>query len=219
MVDLLARDFLVVIFDNRGFGASDIPPGPYTVADLAGDAVSVLDAAGLERAHVVGASLGGMAAQELAIAAPDASTASSLPARRRAAHAYPMPVRTVELMAEARDADPNVALRRFVENVLGTADERLVEDILAYRRANPPDRPGGSALADRNGFDAFDRVAGIQAPTLIVTGTEDYVVDARNSELLAERIPNDRRGARRLRPPLLLGAAGAVRRARAGFLR
>ena len=61
---------LVVIFDNRGIGASDIPPGPYTVADLAGDAVSVLDAAGLERAHVIGASLGGMAAQELALAAP-----------------------------------------------------------------------------------------------------------------------------------------------------
>ena len=66
----LAERFDVLLFDNRGIGESDAPPGPYTVAELAGDAVAVLDEAGVERAHVVGTSLGGMVAQELALAHP-----------------------------------------------------------------------------------------------------------------------------------------------------
>ena len=58
----LAERFDVLLFDNRGIGESDAPPGPYTVEQLAGDAVQVLDEAGVERAHVVGTSLGGMVA-------------------------------------------------------------------------------------------------------------------------------------------------------------
>src|SRR6478672_5180640 len=59
----------VIVVDNRGVGRSGKPPGPYTTAMLARDALAVLDAAGVERAHVVGLSLGGMIAQELALAA------------------------------------------------------------------------------------------------------------------------------------------------------
>src|SRR4051794_37767633 len=62
--DRLAERHSVVTFDNRGFGDSDKPPGPYTTELLMRDAVAVLEAAGLERADVVGASLGGMVAQE-----------------------------------------------------------------------------------------------------------------------------------------------------------
>ena len=67
----LAARHRVVSFDNRGIGGSDKPEGPYTAAQMAGDALQVLDEAGIERAHVLGASLGGMIAQELAVAAPE----------------------------------------------------------------------------------------------------------------------------------------------------
>ena len=56
----------MITFDNRGIGESEIPPGPYTVEQMAGDALRVLDEAGVERAHVLGASLGGFIAQALA---------------------------------------------------------------------------------------------------------------------------------------------------------
>ena len=69
--ELLARRYRVVSYDNRGIGQSEIPPGPYTVEQLAGDAVQVLDEAGVERAHVVGTSLGGFAAQVLAAERPE----------------------------------------------------------------------------------------------------------------------------------------------------
>src|SRR5947199_10667465 len=66
----LARRFRLLLFDNRGIGESEIPPGPYSVAAMAEDALAVLNEAGVERAHVVGTSLGGMVAQELALARP-----------------------------------------------------------------------------------------------------------------------------------------------------
>src|SRR5215207_5606229 len=66
-IPVLAADFRVLAFDNRGVGRSDRPPGPYTVPDLADDAVAVLDAADVERAHVYGISLGGMIAQEVVL--------------------------------------------------------------------------------------------------------------------------------------------------------
>jgi 3-oxoadipate enol-lactonase len=195
VVEPLAEDFTVLLYDNRGIGDSDIPPGPYTARQLAEDAAAVLDAAGVARADVVGTSLGGMAAQELALAFPEridrlvlACTTPGGPA------AHSMPQQTVELMLAAPALPPEVALRRFVENALAPgAPEELVGRILALRLANPFDPSGWQAQAAAGAaFDAYDRLAQIQAPTLVVTGTEDVVVDPRNSELLVERISDAR---------------------------
>ena len=68
---LLADDFTVAWYDNRGLGESDVPTGPYSASLMAGDALAVMDAAGFGRAHVVGTSLGGMVAQELVLAHPE----------------------------------------------------------------------------------------------------------------------------------------------------
>ena len=70
-VPVLARSLRVVTFDNRGSGRSERPAGRLTLAGMAADAVSVLDAAGIARAHVYGISMGGMIAQELALRYPD----------------------------------------------------------------------------------------------------------------------------------------------------
>ena len=193
--DLLAEDFTVVAFDNRGFGASDVPPGPYSVRELAEDARAVLEAAQVERAHVVAASLGGMAAQELALAHPDRIDKLVLVATTPGGlRAYAMPAQTVSLMLEAPTLPPDVALRRFVENAVGDgASEELVERIVAYRTANPPDLGGWQSQAAAGAMhDAFDRLGTITAPTLVIHGTEDAVVDPRNAELLAAWIPGAR---------------------------
>jgi pimeloyl-ACP methyl ester carboxylesterase len=192
--DLLAEDFLVVSFDNRGFGASDAPPGPYTVAQLAADAAAVLDAAGLERAHVVGVSLGGMIAQELALAGRERIDRLVLVSTTPGVRGHAMPSRTVDLMLEAPLLPPEVALRQFVENALGPgASGELADRIVAYRTAHPPDPEGWQAQAAAGAtFDALERIAAISAPTLVVHGTDDAVVDSRNGELLAESIPGAR---------------------------
>ncbi|MGH3071810.1 MAG: alpha/beta fold hydrolase [Gaiellaceae bacterium] len=189
VVEPLARSFDVILFDNRGIGESDAPPGPYTVAGLAADALGVLDEAGIERAHVLGTSLGGMVAQELALAEPDRVEKLVLACTTPGgAGAFPLPERTVRLMTNG------ATLREFVENALAPQpDAEIVERILRHREATAQPFEAWSAQAAAGGaFDAFDRVGRIAAPTLVLHGTEDGVVDPRNSSLLAERIPGAR---------------------------
>ena len=189
VVEPLARSFDVILFDNRGIGESDAPPGPYTITELAADALQVLDEAEVDRAHVLGTSLGGMVAQELAIDVPERVERLVLACTTPGgAQAFPLPARTVELMTRG------ASLREFVENALAPEpDPEIVERILAHREATAQPLEAWSAQAAAGAaFDAFDRVDRIAAPTLVLHGTEDGVVDPRNSTLLAERIPGAR---------------------------
>jgi 3-oxoadipate enol-lactonase len=192
---LLARRYRVLSYDNRGIGESEIPPGPYTVEELAADAVGLLDAAGVERAHVLGASLGGFAAQVVASKWPDRVDRLVLACTSPGgAGSFPLPEGTLRLMAEAPTLAPEVALRRFVENALAPgAPEALVDEIFAYRQAHLPDPAGWAAQAAAGAaWDANGRDERIAAPTLVVTGSADQVVDPRNSDLLAAGIPDAR---------------------------
>jgi 3-oxoadipate enol-lactonase len=196
---LLADEFRVVVFDNRGVGDSDAPEGPYSVTQLATDAVAVLDAAGIETAHVLGVSLGGFIAQELALAHPDrvdklvlVSTApGSVPP------SHPMPERGVEAFARFQELDREAGLRLMVENSLGDHGVRerpeLAEEIYRYRLERAPSLAAWQAQAYAGAtFDAYDRIPEIAAPTLVIQGGGDTVVNPLNGELLAERIPNAR---------------------------
>lgn len=187
VVEPLARSFDVLLFDNRGIGESDAPPGPYTAAQLAADAVQVLDEAGVERAHVLGTSLGGMVAQELALAHPTRVDKLVLACTTPGgAQVHPMPEQTVRLMANG------ASLREFVENAL-EPDPRaeLVERILEHRLATAQPHEAWLAQAAAGAaFDAYDRAGSIAALALVLHGDGDVVVDPRNAELLAGLLPH-----------------------------
>jgi 3-oxoadipate enol-lactonase len=186
----LAERYRVLWFDNRGIGDSDTPEGPYSAALMAGDALQVLDEAGVERAHVLGASLGGMIAQEVAARAAERVDKLVLCCTTPGgAETVPMPEVTVRLFAEAPALAPEVALRRFVVNALGAdPPDELVEELVRRRVANPPDPAGWQAQAAAGlGFQGVDGT--IEAPTLLLTGTDDNVVDPRNADVLAARLP------------------------------
>ena len=115
----LRRHFRLVLVDNRGSGLSDLSAGSFSVADMAGDVVAVLDAADIRRAHVAGVSLGGMVAQELAIDHPErvdglvlVSTTPGWP------FGYAMPAASLRLIAATGGMTREVALRRHLENAL-----------------------------------------------------------------------------------------------------
>jgi 3-oxoadipate enol-lactonase len=194
VVDGLAERFRVCLFDNRGVGESDVPEGPYSARSMAGDAVAILDDAGFERVHVVGTSLGGMVAQELALSFPERVDRLVLACTTPGVRGIPMPEETFRLLASASSLPLEEALRRFVENALAPGvDAALVERIMAHRLASPLDMNGWRAQAAAGMvFDSLDRLGEIRAPTLLLHGTADVVVDSRNSELLAERIPDAR---------------------------
>jgi 3-oxoadipate enol-lactonase len=190
----LQRRFRLVLVDNRGSGRS-AGAGSFSVADMASDALAVLDDAGIAAADVLGASLGGMIAQELAVRHPDrvsrlvlACTTPGWP------FAYPMPLPSVRLIAASQRLAPDEALRRRVQNALSasTVADRpeLVQQIIDCQPSGSSrDLDAWQAQAAAGGrYAGSFRQRRIRARTLILHGTADRVVDPRNARLLAGRI-------------------------------
>ena len=194
----LDRRFRLVLIDNRGFGRSDGPAGPFTVADMVRDVLAVFDAAGVHRAHLLGASLGGMVAQEFAIEHPErvgrlvlVCTTPGWP------FAYPMPAAAVRLIAATAGMPTEAAVRRHIENALSQRtvlrQPELVDRLVGALGSRPADSRILSAQARAGARYAGQlRQARIKARTLVVHGDADTVVDPRNARLLARRIPDAR---------------------------
>jgi 3-oxoadipate enol-lactonase len=192
----LRRHFRLVLVDNRGSGRSDVSAASFGVADMAADVVAVLDDAGIRRAHVMGVSLGGMVAQELAIDHPERVDALVLVSTTPGwPFAYPMPAVSVQLIAAAGGMTREAALRHHVENALSARSIQrhpgLAERLVALRWSRP-EAPGAWAAQAAAGARYAGRLrqTRIRAPTLVVQGADDTVVDPRNGRLLAGRIPD-----------------------------
>ena len=190
----LRRHFRLVLVDNRGSGRSGLPAASFDVADMAADVVAVLDGAGIRRAHVMGASLGGLVAQELAIDHPERVDALVLAATTPGwPFAYPMPAASLRLIAAADSMTREVALRRHVENALSPRGERetgLADRLVELQRSRlaPPGAWHAQASAGAR-YAGLLRQTRIRARTLVLQGAADTVVDPRNGRLLASRIP------------------------------
>ena len=194
-IPVLARSLRVVLFDNRGSGRSDCPPGPYSTAEMAADAVAVLDAAGVERAHVYGISLGGMIAQEIALRHPDRVRSLVLGATSPGGGAATPPDADTLAFLQRRPALPDEEARwasvpyLYGARTRSEGGERIGEDI-ARRRSFAFEPTGYVAqLAAATGHDASARLGAIAAPTLVVHGTEDRMVPPDNGRALAAAIP------------------------------
>jgi pimeloyl-ACP methyl ester carboxylesterase len=197
-VPILTRHFRVIAFDNRGIGRSSRgSPWPYFVSRMADDAVAVLDAAGEERAHVYGISLGGMVAQELALRHPDRVRALVLGATTPGgAAAVPGEMSAVSFFSRTRTmgdeeahwaAVPYMYSRRTRRRHAG----RIGEDIAHRIESSSPSSlvTHIQQLTAAGTHDTAGRLPELTAPTLVVHGDEDVLVPPGNAELLAETIP------------------------------
>lgn len=200
MIPGLAEHFQVIAFDNRGAGQTDKPDGPYSAPLLAGDTAALLEALDVDRAAVMGHSMGGFVAQELALERPDLVSHLILTATHFGGAGH-VPI-TEEAMAVLSDTagDPGERFRRGLEvsTAPGFAERHpdVVEEWLAYRAQNPIEPAPyqaqlavGLALVDEGAAYAH-RLDRVQAPTLILFGKHDKVVPPANARLLADKIPD-----------------------------
>lgn len=221
---LLAAGFRVIRFDNRDAGLSQrfdhlgqpniavaslqhllhLPVrSPYTLTDMALDALGVLDALGLRRAHVCGASMGGMIAQQLALLAPERVKSLSLMMTSSGSRALPGPSLRVRGALLKRPADPldlaamaerTYALFRLIGSpAYPTPEAELRQRIMAsLRRSNRPNgvlRQLAAIAADSRRAEQLGR---IQAPTLILHGDADPLLPVAAAHDLARRIAGAR---------------------------
>lgn len=188
----------LILVDHRGVGESADPGGPFSTADLADDLAGLLDALEVPRIHLLGTFLGGMAAQEFALRHPDrldhlilVGTWARPDAKRR--------LLLEKWQAMAHEGTSGEVFIR--ERLLWTLHDATLEQgdlIEAMSRSYPgAESPPSADLIARQcgaclGHDAFDRLARIEAPTLVVCGREDQLTPAKFHRELADEIPNAR---------------------------
>ena len=189
----LAADRRVVMFDNRGVGRSSVPDEQWTVEQMADDAIAVLDAAGGGAAHVFGVSMGGLIAQEVALRHPDRVAKLVLgcthPGGREAARMDP------DAAAMLMDREPKSA-REAIEASLpfiyspATSPEAIDADVDVRLRFPLRGKAyWGQLDAMRRHPGTYDRLGDITAPTLVLHGDADRLVQPTNATLLADAIP------------------------------
>lgn len=191
LAERLAATRRVIAYDNRGSGRSTVTPGPYTTAQLAADAVGLLDALDIDRADVMGMSLGGMVAQELAIEHPQRVRKLILACTHAGIrHAAPQPRATARAFAMETD---DWAERMHIMSPFAFApgvDPAFLEAFVAKKSRDIQDPEGYRAqIAAALAHDTYHRLDRIAAPTLILTGDQDQVIPGASSRALHERIP------------------------------
>jgi pimeloyl-ACP methyl ester carboxylesterase len=193
------KHYRVVTFDNRGVGKSGKPPGPYTTRMMADDTVGLMDHLGIPKAHVLGVSMGGMIAQELAINHPervDKLVLGSTHARRDETSGF-SPAINEALEAYERSPRDEASQRRFGSATMPLAINNWSNRVfllplmkLVIRFA--PVRSFGRAMEQFEAaatHDAADRLGMIKAPTLVVCGTEDRSIRPTSSDVIASLVP------------------------------
>jgi pimeloyl-ACP methyl ester carboxylesterase len=196
----LFAGYRAIWFDNRGTGRSSKPESAYSVADMAEDALSVLDAAGVDRANVIGVSMGGMIAQQLTLEHPDRVDRLVLCCTSPGAGARDTgdPAALFELVEATKllSSDPPAAMQRFKPILLAPGNEDLLDrfggEVVSSDGAPEFASPTTAdvVMTSLAGFSSLQRLGEIVAPTLVQHGDLDRIVPVDHGRQLAELIPN-----------------------------
>ncbi|HTS50364.1 MAG TPA: alpha/beta fold hydrolase [Bryobacteraceae bacterium] len=189
---VLDRSYRTIVVDNRGVGRSDMPPGPYPIALMAADALAVLDAAGVERAHVYGISMGGMIAQELTLQHPERVRSLILGCTAAGGATAVQAEPEVGKVLMARGVmTPEEAAEAAVPYIYdaGTPRARIDEDLNVRRPWLAPPEAYMAQLQGILAWESYSRLPQINVPTLVVHGENDRLVPVGNGKLIASRIP------------------------------
>jgi pimeloyl-ACP methyl ester carboxylesterase len=197
-VEGLRDSYRVITFDNRGVGRSDKPAGPYSMSQMAADALAVLDAAGANDAHVMGISMGGMIAQHVALTAPRrvkklvlACTTAGGPT---ALQPNPEVLSALMAIGGMRPDSPAEMIEKlgwivFPREWLAVRGRELVALLEANAMEPAPQHAFLAQVMAIAGHDTRGRLPEIQHETLVLTGDVDVLVPPANSRILSDGLP------------------------------
>ncbi len=193
----LRPHFQTIRFSNRGTGLTD-KPAEVTIRLMADDAAGLLRELGIERAHVLGISMGGMIAQELALNHPQAVRGLVLGCTFCGpAHGVHLPPQTLARLGQVGSMPLEQRIEQFwlitvTQGFIDTHKEFLDGIIKTHLSTPTPWETFGRQFVAVQSFDTYDRLPQIEAPTLIVQGDEDVLIPAQNADILNQRIPGSK---------------------------
>jgi len=192
----LAKSFRVVTFDNRGTGQSDKPDIPYSIEMFADDAAGLLEHLQIPAAHIFGVSMGGMIAQEFALRHPrQAHTVTLGCTTAGGTNSVPPPPESLKVLTAPREGvAPEEIIRRgwplsYTPEYIRDHRDKLEAAIPRLLKHPTPPFAFQRQLEGTYTLKTWDRLPQIKAPTLVITGAKDVLIPAKNSELIAARIP------------------------------
>lgn len=193
-VDALASRYRVLIFDNRGAGRTEAPEGEFSVAQFADDTAGLMDALGIDSAHVLGYSLGGMIAQELALHHPGKVDKLVLCVTFCGGKATVQASREVLSKLMDRSGSLEELVERFLTLMFTREwieeNRHVLDDFKGrYLIAPTPDYNAARQFMATVKFDTFGRLGEIAAPTMVMCGADDILIPAENSRIIAREIP------------------------------
>ncbi len=194
-VPALSKKFQLLVFDNRGIARSSDPGGPFSIGDMAADTIALMDAVGFSKAHVLGYSMGGMIAQEMALNHPqkvmglilvatDCGISLRIKAQPEATKLFSEMIRLGTNEAKIAAAHCLFAKQTFEKNP--QVIQRYAE---VSQRFPASQKMLAKQWAAVTQHDACERLPHISSPTLTITGVEDVLIPPQNAAVLAERIP------------------------------
>jgi len=191
-MQLLEKDYHVVRLDMRGHGASDAPAGPYTLDQLADDVIAVMDHQGIEQAHWVGLSIGGMFGQSLLLRYPErflsavlCDTMSKLPEGAKSL----WDTRIAKVEAEGLGSIKQATLERwFTPDFLAGGGAAV--DAVGAQIDQVTDSGYIACSQAITGLDFIDQLSNIQTQVLLMVGSEDTATPVSASEEMNTRLPN-----------------------------
>lgn len=193
LVTALASHFEVIVFDNRGMGNTGAGQREFTIEQFADDTGGLINALGIQNAHILGWSMGSLIAQELVLNHPEKVDKLILCAAHCDANMFPPSPEVIEILRDTSGTPEEQGMRwvslLFPRDWLESHGDRVKEIFFRPMGSTPPESTEKQAMAIGNWKGCCDRLPQIKKLTLLVAGADDILVPPKNSQYMAGRIP------------------------------